>query len=210
MASDHFDQTAATWDDDPDRAAQAAEVARAVAGVAPVRPGARLLEYGAGTGLVTQALIREAGVGAVTLADSSAGMRSAMERKVASGDLPVDARVMDLDLERHSAPDERYDLVVASMVLHHVHDLERVVAGLASLVDAGGHLCVADLDTEDGSFHAHLQDFDGHPGFDRDHLATLLGATGLEVVSVADCTSIDKDGTTFPVFLAVATRPQDG
>lgn len=210
MATDHFDQIADTWDDDPAKAAQSGQVASAVAAATGAGPATRLLEYGAGTGLVTQALHQLAGVRSVTLADNSAGMRSVLERKVSGGVLPSGARVWDLDLERDPVPEERFDLVVTSLVLHHVHDLDRVVGALAALLEDGGHLCVADLDSEDGSFHAHLHDFDGHPGFDRDHLAAVMRAAGLEVLGVEDCTSIDKDGTVFPVFLATARRPSTG
>ena len=96
------------------------------------------------------------------------------EGKVADGQLPADTRVWDLDLESGSAPDERFDLVVASLVLHHVHDIPRVLAGFRDLLDPGGHVAIADLDTEDGSFHAQVHDFDGHPGFDRDQIVRWL------------------------------------
>ena len=205
----HFDAHAATYDD-PEKARRAEEVAQAVVAAGAAGPGpngtVRLLEYGAGTGLVTQALTALVHGVSATLADSSSGMREVMEGKVAAGVLPVDARVVHLDLEQEPAPPERFDLVVSSLVLHHVRDLDRVLAGLAELLDEGGHLCVADLDSEDGSFHATVHDFHGHDGFDRHELADRMRQAGFTDVSVADCTSIDKEGTTYPVFLATGRR----
>ncbi|MFK5633541.1 MULTISPECIES: class I SAM-dependent DNA methyltransferase [unclassified Ornithinimicrobium] len=203
MGTEHFDDKAATWDDDPDKARQAQDVARAVASAVPTDGATRLLEYGAGTGLVTQALIGR--VGPVTLADNSPGMREVLQVKVASGILPRDARVWDLDLETQPVPSERFDLVVSSMVMHHVTQLDVVLAAFAELLEPGGHLCIADLDREDGSFHSH--DFGGHHGFDRQELVTALGAAGLAEVTTADCTTISKEGTAYPVFLATARRP---
>lgn len=202
MGKEHFDAIAEDWDSDPEKVSRARVVADAVAAAVPLGPGTRLLEYGAGTGLVTQALVGR--VGPPTLADSSAGMRAVMERKVAAGALPG-ARVWDLDLERQEPPAERFDVVVASLVLHHVHDLDRVLSGFAALLAPGGGLCVADLDREDGTFHAH--DFDGHEGFDRAELAERLTAAGFADVAVEDCTELTKDGVTYSVFLAVSSRP---
>lgn len=205
----HFDAQATSYDD-PEKARRAHEVAQAVVAAGAAAPGptgtVRLLEYGAGTGLVTQALSTLVHGLSATLADASSGMREVMEGKVASGALPVDARIVHLDLEQEPAPAERFDLVVSSLVLHHVRDLDRVLAGFAELLDDGGHLCVADLDSEDGSFHETVHDFHGHDGFDRRELADRMRRAGFTQVSVADCTSIDKEGTTYAVFLATGRR----
>ena len=200
MGKEHFDAIAEDWDSDAEKVSRARVVAGAVAAAVPLGPRTRVLEYGAGTGLVSQALARR--VGPLTLADSSAGMRAVMERKVAAGALPG-ARVWDLDLERQEPPAERFDVVVASLVLHHVHELDRVLSGFAALLAPGGRLCVADLDREDGTFH----DFDGHEGFDRAELAERLTAAGFADVAVEDCTELTKDGVTYSVFLAVSSRP---
>lgn len=201
MGTDHFDSKAADWDKDPEKVSRAQEVAAGVlASVAPA-PGARLLEYGAGTGLVTQFLQER--VGQVVLADNSSGMRQVIAQKIASGVLPP-AEVWDLDLENDPVPSEQFDLVVTSMVLHHVRDLPTVLAGFASLLRPGGHLCIADLDREDGSFHQH--DFDGHHGFDRTELSEALMVAGFGAVQLVDCTSILKEDATYRVFLATAER----
>jgi len=205
MGTEHFDDKAATWDDDPEKVRQAQDVARAVSAAVPVGEAIRLLEYGAGTALVTQALLASAGrIGQVTLADNSPGMRAVLREKVDSGVMPPDSRVWDLDLENQQAPTERFDLIVSSMVMHHVRNLPVVLAAFAELLADGGHLCIADLDREDGSFHTH--DFDGHHGFDRAELAAALAQAGLVDVTITDCTHITREGVTYPVFLATARQ----
>lgn len=208
MGTEHFDSHAGTWDDDEDKRRRSAEIAGAVAAAVPTTGDTRLLEYGAGTGLVTQALLDR--VGPVTLADNSAGMRTVLHDKVTDGRLPRDARIWDLDLERGDGPQERFDLVVSSMVLHHVHDLDGVLSRLAAMLEDGGRLCVADLDLEDGSFHADTHDFDGHPGFDREELARAVEAAGLEAVAWDSCAAVEKHGRTYPVFLLTARRRGGG
>lgn len=201
MGSENFDSKAADWDSDPDRVRRAQEVAAAIRRTVPVSRTDRLLEYGAGTGLVTQAL--RGAVGPVVLADNSTGMREVIGQKIGAGIL-TDAHVWDLDLEQDAVPEEQFDLIVTSMVMHHVRDLPTVLAGFATLTRPGGHLCLADLDREDGDFHHG--DFDGHHGFDRGELTTSLRAAGFSDVAVTDCTTIEKEGRPYQVFLATARR----
>jgi predicted TPR repeat methyltransferase len=200
-----FDERAATWDDDPAKAERARQVADAIRAAVPLDPTTRLLEYGAGTGLVTQAL-RDA-VGPVTLADSSAGMRDVMNRKITAGTL-TGARVWNLDLTSDPVPDERFDLVVTVLTLHHIPDVAPVLAAFAELLDDGGHLCIADLEEEDGSYHG--ESFEGHRGFDVDALRAILDQAGFTEVRVDRCGEIDRHGRSYPLFLATGIRPAAG
>lgn len=196
-----FDEHAATWDDDPAKVARAEAVAEAIVAAVPLGPDTRLLEYGAGTGLVTQAL--RAHVGPVTLADSSAGMRAAMQAKVDAGTL-VDARVWALDLATEAPPDEHFDVIVTVMALHHITDLPPVLASFAALLAPEGRLCIVDLDHEDGSFHG--EGFAGHHGFRRPELADQLQGAGFGEVAFSDCFEMLRDGVPYTLFLAVAPR----
>ena len=162
-----------------------------------------MLEYGAGTGLVTQAL-REV-VGPVTMADTSAGMRAVMNDKIAAGAI-TDARVWDLDLVTDSVATEQFDLIVSVLTLHHIPNLEPVLSNFAGLLVDGGHLCVADLEEEDGSFHG--DDFDGHHGFNQSMLESLLDRAGFTNITFTRCYEIVRDGRPYPLFLATCARRQ--
>jgi ubiquinone/menaquinone biosynthesis C-methylase UbiE len=203
-ASDNpFDDRAATWDERPAFVERARTIARAILDRVPSLDGARLLEYGAGTGLVTQGLLGH--VGAVTLADTSSGMRGVIEAKIAAGGLPATARVWDLDLATDAPPDgEQIDLIVCALVLHHVDEVPLVLARFAQLLAAGGSVCIADLDHESGEFHG--DGFAGHHGFHRHEFSAALEHAGFTPVSIDDCTEIERDGISYPVFLAVARR----
>jgi SAM-dependent methyltransferase len=126
-----------------------------------------------------------------------------MERKVAAGTL-AGARIWDLDLSAAPPPPEKFDLVVTVMTLHHIPELTAVLSAFAALLDGGGHLCVVDLDEEDGSFHG--EGFHGHRGFRREEFATLLSDAGFEDVGFRACGRVDRGGADYPLFLAVATR----
>lgn len=197
-----FDEKAATWET-PAKTERAQVVAAAVRRAVALSGSTRVLEYGAGTGLVSQELARS--VGPITLADPSTGMREVMHSKVATGALPATARIWDLDLSTGSVPDDRFDLIVTVMTLHHIVDLTSVLNGFARLLDGGGHLCVVDLVKEDGSFHRDSE-FHGHNGFDPHDLSASLESAGFTDVRVEQIHEMVKDGATYPLFLAVCTR----
>jgi predicted TPR repeat methyltransferase len=196
-----FDERARTWDDDPGHAERSRVVAEAVRAAVPVAPSTRLLDYGAGTGLTSQALAGH--VGQITLAEPSAGMRAVMQEKLAAGALPPGTRIWDLDLAHDEPPDDRVDLIVTVATLHHIHDLDPVLRGFATLLSDGGHLCVVDLEEEDGSFHGNDPGFDGHRGFNRTDLTGQLRAAGFRDVRFERVHQVHKDGATYPLFLAV-------
>lgn len=200
---DRFDEKAATWDDDPSHVERAQVVADAIGQVVPLDSSVRLLEYGAGTGLVSQRL-RDS-VGPITMADTSTGMRKVMEDKIAAGVI-TNARVWDLDLASAPllAPDEQFDLIVSVLTLHHLPHVEPVLSNFAALLADGGHLAIVDLDEEDGTFHG--DGFDGHHGFDHAALADDLGRAGFTNVSFQRCHHIVRDGRTYPLFLATADK----
>ncbi len=197
-----FDRMATSWDDDPAKVERARVVAELLTDQLTLGPSTSVFEYGAGTGLVSQHLAPH--VGPITVSDPSTGMRAAMAAKVESGTLPPGTPVWSTDLDADPTPDARFDLVVTVQVLHHVQDLDRVLAGLAALTAPGGHLAICDLEREDGSFHG--DGFGGHHGFDRDDLASRIRATGLDHVSFRHAYDLRKHDHDYPLFLAVASR----
>ena len=80
---------------------------------------------------------------------------------------------------------------------------------LAAMVRPGGLLAVADLDAEDGSFHADRAGV-VHFGFDRAWLRAQFEAAGLVQVADATANTLERDGPDGPrrytVFLMLGTK----
>lgn len=196
-----FDERAATWDDD-DKVARAQQSAANIVRHVHLKGSERFFEYGAGTGLVTQALA--AHVGAITVADTSQGMRDQLQQKIDDGRLK-EARVWNLDLASDPIPEgEFFDLIVTSMVLHHIAAPVEVLRKFGSMLTSDGHLCVIDLDAEDGSFHG-----DGvnvHHGFERSSLEVILRDAGFDSVHIVDDGVVTHGDDRYSLFLAIANK----
>ena len=196
-----FDERAATWDDDPAKVERARRVAAAIERLIPPTGPEAGFEYGCGTGLLTFALRPR--LAKATLADSSEGMLAALAEKIAAAQ--DDALVpLKLDLAKDPVPAERFDLVYTLMTLHHVADVDAALRAFHVLLRDGGHVAVADLDAEDGSFHG--PDENVHRGFDRADLARRLEAAGFADVAFATPFEIAKGDRLYSVFLAVARK----
>lgn len=198
---DEFDAKAATWDDDPTKVDRAQRVAGLIRAHVDLDTNMDVLEYGAGTGLVSQALTEH--VGHITVSDRSVGMLEVLRNKVAAG-LLGNAAVADLDLAAASNLDRTFDLIVSVMVFHHIPELDAVLQQMHALTADGGYVCIADLDAEDGSFHG--EGFAGHHGFERDTFEADLVRAGFRDVEFHDAGTVTKDNGEFGLFLAVARR----
>ena len=144
-----------------------------------------VLDYGCGTGLVGLFLLPH--VRSVTGADNSPGMLEVLNGKIAEERLD-NMRAIQLDLEQDPVPTDRFHLVVVSMTMHHVVDLDSVIRAFHQLLLPGGTLCIADLDTESGAFHGPEMADIVHHGFDRQELKRRLreaGFTGARDTTVA-------------------------
>ncbi|MGC4001305.1 MAG: methyltransferase domain-containing protein [Anaeromyxobacter sp.] len=198
-----FDAKAATWDDDPAKRDRALRVAEAIAAAVPDLASREVLEYGAGTGLLGFALLPLAR--RVTLADSSREMLAVADRKAAAlGAGPDRLATRLLDLTAGALPPERYGLVCNLMVLHHLPDTEAALRSFHALLAPGGAVALCDLEAEDGSFHG--AGVDVHHGFDPARLVRQLEAAGFQEVSSRRVMTMQKDGRSFPLFLAIGRR----
>ena len=202
-----FDKEAAQWDANPGRVKLAGDVADAMIRAVSPAKDQDALDFGCGTGLVTLKL--QPLVKSITGMDSSRGMLAALESKVAGQGLS-NVRTQFLDLEQGGKVEGHYHLIVSSMTLHHVPDPAALISQLAGALLPGGTLAVADLDTEDGSFHG---DNTGvlHLGFDRARIKGLFERAGLSAVRDVTAAVVAKEiegkgRRDFPVFLVIGEK----
>ncbi|MBA3024601.1 MAG: class I SAM-dependent methyltransferase [Gammaproteobacteria bacterium] len=202
-----FESVAARWDSNPGRVRIANEVATAIRRSVALSPHMAVLDYGCGTGLLSLQLLPQ--VGSLCGADSSPAMLEVMAGKIAAQGIS-NARTQFVDFEHGAHASGSYDLIVSSMVTHHVPDTAALFAEWFRLLNPGGQIAFADLDSEDGAFHG---DNTGvfHLGFDRTYLRELLQKASFSEVRDSTATSVSKEvegqQREFPIFLIVARKP---
>jgi 2-polyprenyl-3-methyl-5-hydroxy-6-metoxy-1,4-benzoquinol methylase len=201
----NFDSRAREWDSNPVFVERGETIAAAIRAVVPLNRSMRALDYGSGTGLLSFPL-HEA-LGHITLKDSSAGMLAVAQEKISAQGV-TNMTVRQADLTAEPLPQERYDIIVSAMTLHHIPDTRGILDVFRDLLAHDGWLCIADLDQEDGSFHG--TEVQVHHGFDRAALATLAAEAGFGEVRFETVFEITKEGAVgsrcYPVFLMVARR----
>jgi ubiquinone/menaquinone biosynthesis C-methylase UbiE len=199
-----FDERAKDWDT-PERIARAGEMAAAIRSAIPLARADRLVDVGAGTGLLGLALVDD--VGEVVLLDPSPGMIEVATAKLGDGALPtVHAELHDLLTD--PPPAEPFDVAVSLLVLHHLQDTRAALTAIHDLLGPGGRIALADLDTEDGSFHSAGAEGIHHRGFDRPALEALARDVGFIDVSTRTAMVLDEDSNFdgYAVFLLTGRR----
>ncbi len=196
-----FDSRAREWDKDKMHMERSIAIATELEKRIPLNPSMKALEYGAGTGILS--FLLKDRFSEITLMDSSQEMIKVCEEKVeyhkANHIKPI-----WYDLE-HKAYNEKFDVIYNQMVLHHVNDYETMLQTFYNLLKPHGYLAIADLYTEDGSFHG--PDVKVHWGFEPQKLAETLKSGGFKYIEYKTCFEVKRDsGKKYPVFLLLAKK----
>jgi ubiquinone/menaquinone biosynthesis C-methylase UbiE len=202
-----FDKVAVSWDDDPRRVKLAGDLARTIMREVELTRDMDLLDFGCGTGLISLHL--QSHVRSLRVVDTSPVMLEVFQGKLKERGITNVSTVL-LDSAKETRIDGKFHLIVSGMTLHHIQDVEALFKEFFRILLPGGKVCVADLDSEDGSFHSDLTGV-AHFGFERMHVRAMLESA--EFVEVRDVTAarIIKDAEMptrreYPVFLMIARK----
>lgn len=201
-----FDVKAKDWDT-ADKIERAKNVAIAIKKQVSLSRNMSAFEYGCGTGLLSFELQKE--FKSILLADTSEGMLEVLNKKIKKAGVKNMTSVKH-DLTHENLPTKKFDIVYSMMALHHIKDTENILQKLSGLLNHEGKLCIADLDTEDGSFHGK-EVTDVHLGFDRKELGKLAEKSGFKNVHFSTADKMDHvnphgEKGKFTVFLMTAEK----
>jgi ubiquinone/menaquinone biosynthesis C-methylase UbiE len=201
-----FDIKASGWDENPIHHARSEAIAKEMLRLLPIEKEMSAMEFGAGTGILSFML--KDFFNDIILMDSSTEMVNVANKKIdATGAKNLKTIVFDLEHKTYSG--KPFDLIFTQMVLHHVNDIEKLFSNFYKILNPNGFLAIADLYTEDGSFHD--EGFSGHNGFNVEDLTLTLNKCNFRVSSAEQCFTInrkisEKVTNQYPVFLLIANR----
>ena len=198
--ADLFQEKAKDWDVNEMVLGLSVAIGSAITEQVELTETMHVMDFGAGTGLVTAQVAER--VGKVTAVDVSQSMLDQLVAKEHL-ELKVDAvcqNILELPL------DTKFDLIVSAMAMHHVEDTNALVRSFAEHLKPGARVALADLDAEDGTFHPADAQGVYHNGFDRGEFQAILESNGFKNVNFVTAHTVDKEGKTYPIFLVTAAK----
>jgi len=196
-----FDSRARDWDKDKMHMERSVAIASELKKMIPIKHSMKALEYGAGTGILSFLLKDK--FSEITLMDNSQEMINVCNEKV-EYHKATHIKPVWHDLE-HNDYDAKFDIIYNQMVLHHVNDVDIILDKFYFLLNTNGYLAIADLFTEDGSFHG--PDVKVHWGFDPNSLKKTLKSIGFKNIVFQTCFEVKRESEKkYPVFLLIAKK----
>ena len=198
--ADLFEEKAKEWDVNEMVRALSSAIGSAITDNVQLETHMKVMDFGAGTGLITsQVASHVANVAAVDVSQSM------LDKLRAKPELQgkVDTFCQDILQQPFGL---EFDLIVSAMAMHHVEDTDKMVQRFAEHVKSGAMVALADLDTEDGSFHP--QDIEGvyHDGFDRAQLQGTMEKHGFTDIKFLTAHTVIKVDKSYPIFLLTASK----
>lgn len=198
--ADLFAGNAADWDTRPLPQQISEGVFGALASSLRLGPELCVMDFGAGTGLVSAKIAPH--VGQILAVDISEAM---LEQLAAKPELHGKVKLYCQNILDEPLV-QTVDLVVSAMAMHHVEDTSALLAALFAHLKPGGRVALADLDSEEGDFHPPGMEGVYHAGFDRELLGKAMQEAGLDAVQFTTACVVNKDGKDYPIFLVTAAK----
>jgi len=191
-----FNEVARQWDNNPMHFERSNAIADAIIQSGLLNKDMNALEFGAGTGILSMMLQQH--VDTITLFDPAEEMVKVMQEKVKMNDLNDKLKPVFSVTD-----DELFDCIFTQMVLHHVDSVDETLEYFRDSIQEEGVLVIADLYTEDGSFHG--PEAKVHYGFDPQILLDKLFDLGFTSAYHKKVFEIKRDnGNVYPVFILFA------
>lgn len=202
MQKDLFEQKSKNWDMNSKRVESAKAITDNILKNINLDKEMHIMDFGAGTGLLSYFISHK--VGKVTAIDTSPSMLKVFNEKAELFECPTS--VLELNLV-HDEIEEKieFDGIISSMTLHHIEDIKDILSKFYNLLPENGFIALADLDTEDGTFHSSNEGV-FHFGFERDTLESIALEVGFKEINLLTTNTINKPHGSFNIFLLLAKK----
>ncbi|WP_291099887.1 MULTISPECIES: class I SAM-dependent methyltransferase [unclassified Flavobacterium] len=197
---DFFAEKAKDYDNEESRTQNVSTIAQTILKEVSFSKEMSIMDFGSGTGLLLSEIAPY--VGEITAIDISSSMIEVLQSKRNAIDCPLQIVQMDLTT---ATLDRKFDSIISSMTMHHIKDTLAMFKKFHSLLKDNGTIAIADLDTEDGSFHTEDTGV-FHCGFDRDEFVKSAKSAGFKDIKIQDASTVTKPTGNYSVFLLTGIK----
>jgi ubiquinone/menaquinone biosynthesis C-methylase UbiE len=199
-----FDDAALNWDNKPMRVERAKTIANKILKYFNNKTFETGMDYGCGTGLLGF-FLRDIFI-KLYMVDTSEVMLDVLKNKIKSSQIS-NMFVTKLDLLKNSF-DDKIDVLFNLMVLHHIENINKILFEWSNILKKNGYLIIADLEKEDGSYHADGNTI--HNGIDSEQLVKNLKIIGFSNIYKDIGYTVRKEVNgkirNYPIFLVIARK----
>lgn len=200
---DYFAHKANVYEDNEKRVSNVQNIADGILKKISYTKDMHILDFGSGTGLLTQEIAQF--VGSITAIDMSTSMNAVLRAK--KDTFPCELEVLELDITKEDYSNKliNIDSIISSMTIHHVQDTEDLLKKFYDLLNESGTIGLADLEKENGSFHKEDTGV-FHFGFDKDEFLAIAKKVGFKDLKIETISVSSKPHGEYPIFLLTGRK----
>ena len=199
-SNDYFATKAKDYDNEKSRTQNVSTIAKTILQEISFSKKMSIMDFGSGTGLLLSEIAPY--VGEITAVDVSSAMTEVLKSK--KEEIKCSLQIVQMDLTKENL-EQKFDAIISSMTIHHIEDVLSLFKKFHSLLKDEGTIALADLDTEDGSFHTEDTGV-FHFGFDREDFVEMARKAGFKDIKIQDASTIAKPTNHYSVFLLTAKK----
>ena len=200
MNKDYFQNKSKNYEKDRNRVDNVENIANAIKRNIEFKKSMHIMDFGSGTGLLLEKIAPL--VGKITAVDISKSMNSELASK--SGTIGCELEILEMDLEE-SKPGVTFDGIISSMTMHHIKDIGAMFHNFYEMLNENGFIAIADLDSEDGSFHTEDTGV-YHFGFERKEFLNSAKSAGFKELEIMSASIARKPYGEYPIFLLIGYK----
>lgn len=197
---DFFASKAQDYEKEVARTSNVANIADAILSQINYTKEDTILDFGSGTGLLTEKIAPY--VKKIVAVDMSESMTKVLRQKALGFDCELD--IIQEDITTMNIK-QKFNSIISSMTIHHVKDIKKLFVQFYDILEEGGTIALADLETEDGSFHS-IDTGVFHFGFDKDEFLSIAKSVGFKELNIQTVSVAKKPYGDFPIFLLVGQK----
>ncbi len=197
---DYFAPKAKSFDALERRVKNAKNIANLIVKNIELNKNMHIADFGSGTGLLLEQIAPY--VSHISAIDISNSMNQVLKDKLPT--IKCQVSIKNIDLTKDSL-NCKFDGIISSMTLHHISNIKDIFTKFYNMLNNNSFIAIADLDTEDGSFHESDTGV-CHYGFDRDEFLNSAKSVGFRDLKIIDAGYITKPYGKFSLFLLIGKK----